>query len=95
MLKKLYIILFIILVSVISACLYLFFNNDTNIADNIDTGQVIESNIKTQNKVVEEPAMDIKHSRNVKFNNQNIFGNAKYLICIHKLSYKLDLYEKG
>ena len=38
MLKKLYIILFIILVSVISACLYLFFNYDTNIADNIDTG---------------------------------------------------------
>lgn len=95
MLKKLYIILFIILVSVISACLYLFFNNDTNIADNIDTGQVIESNIKAQNKIIEEPAMDIKVPQDVKFNNQNKFGSAKYLICIHKLSYKLDLYEKG
>ena len=95
MFKNFYMILFIILVGVFFTCLYLFFYNDRNCVDDIGTKQVVQNNIKTQNKIVEEYTVDIEHSQNVKFKNKNIFGDAKYLICIHKLSYKLDLYEKG
>lgn len=97
MFKNFYMILFIILVGVFFTCLYLFFYNDRNSVDDIGTKQVVQNNIKTQNKIVEEYTVDIEHSQNVKLKNKNknIFGDAKYLICIHKLSYKLDLYEKG
>lgn len=95
MFKNFYMILFIILVGVFFTCLYLFFYNDRNSVDDIGTKQVVQNNIKTQNKIVEEYTVDIEHSQNVKIKNKNIFGDAKYLICIHKLSYKLDLYEKG
>ena len=95
MFKNFYMILFIILVGVFFTCLYLFFYNDRNSVDDIGTKQVVQNNIKTQNKIVEEYTVDIEHPQNVKLKNKNIFGDAKYLICIHKLSYKLDLYEKG
>lgn len=97
MFKNFYMILFIILVGVFFTCLYLFFYNDRNSVDDIGTKQVVQNNIKTQNKIVEEYTVDIEHSQNVKLKNKNknIFGDVKYLICIHKLSYKLDLYEKG
>ena len=73
MFKNFYMILFIILVGVFFTCLYLFFYNDRNCVDDIGTKQVVQNNIKTQNKIVEEYTVDIEHSQNVKFKNKNIF----------------------
>lgn len=94
MYKKFYIILFIILLSVISACLYLFFYNDTNMIENIDSKQTVQNGIELQDKVFEEDTINNEGDKKDKFNNKSLFGDSKYLICIHKLSYKLDLYEK-
>ncbi len=43
----------------------------------------------------EETIVDKKAAQQINANYNKLFGDAKYLIHIHKQSYRLDLYEKG
>lgn len=55
----------------------------------------LQTNIKELGKEKKQNGTDKKVEQPLKTQYGEFFGNAKYLIHIHKQSYKLDLYEKG
>lgn len=78
-------ILIIVILSVIA--IYSLLPNEENIGivENISTTHNEDNGFEDKN---------INNERQCAYVNKEIFGDAKYLICIHKLSYKLDVYVK-
>ena len=85
--KKIYFIILVILLFLGLIGLYLFLNCESEVKNDVSMEQTIQNN--------ETIAQDKNLTQKSSDSSQDLFGDAKYLICIHKLSYKLDLYEKG
>lgn len=95
MTKKFYFIIFIVLILLGLIIFHFFLNNGAEFNDDISIKQNTQNSVLLQNNVDENAAADKESTQKIISNQKNLFGNAKYLICIHKLSYELDLYEKG
>ena len=95
MTKKFYFIIFIVLIFLGLIIFHFFLNNGTEFNNVISIKQNTQNSVQLQNNVDENAAPDKDSTQKMTSKQKNLFGNAKYLICIHKLSYELDLYEKG
>ncbi len=95
--KKSYGCLLLVLLIIIALALAgygiykIFSGNDTQ-----KPGTVLQqTNVQEQENEKQQPGIDKKVEQPAKTKNGELFGNAKYLIHIHKQIYRLDLYEKG